>query len=202
MKTNTTKGTIPQPMNPTHKPPFLSWLILLMLIVGGANFRSAFAEAPSGQSLNEKMTSQAWAFFEKGDYRGAIKAADECISKFKASADREQKALDAAKEEVPASPDDAQERDRIFKRGPLNDVATCYYIVGESHLKLASRETGEAAKVHRLGARNAYETTTLYTGARTFDATTFDPATKRGGWFWSPSQEAKDALAKHFSGAK
>jgi hypothetical protein len=167
-----------------------------------AQISVGLGDTPDAKSINESMTSETWASYMSGNYKAAIQKANACIDKFKATADRQQKAVDDSKEVVPASPDEPKEREKIFRRGPLNDVGTSLWIKAECHMKLATTETGAAAKAHLQDAQSAYEAAAQYSAARTFDITTFNKATREGGWFWSPSQEAKDALMSHFSGAK
>ncbi len=131
---------------------------------------------PAGAGLNTELTSQAWNALNKGDYDGAIAAADKCINEFLGRAMREQEDLEAKKTPLPPTGKVSdQERQAIFARGLLNDVATCLYIKGRS--LEAKGQKGEAVKV--------YKATAKYTYARCWDPQ---------GWFWSLSDGASDRL--------
>jgi hypothetical protein len=122
------------------------------------------------------LTTQAWEAYNRRDYKAAIESTDKCINEFLGRATREQEELDAKK--MPLSPIGAvsnQEKQAIFARGLLNDVATCLYIKGRSLEATDLKE--EAAKV--------YKATSKFTYARCWDPQ---------GWFWSPSEGALDRL--------
>lgn len=146
--------------------------IVLLILGGGILLVNATTEP---LPLNVRLTTAAWNAFNKGEYREAIKKVEECIDNFEPSALREQRELERSNTQLPPIgmvSDDAKKM--IFKRGLLNDVATCWFIKGRSLEKLGRKQE----------AIQAYRRAEVYTYARTYDP----------GWngFWSPSQGAID----------
>ena len=69
------------------------------------------------------------------------------------------------------------EGEEIFARGPLNDVAGCYFLMGEALKAL-----------YRLDeAKEAYKGAQKFSAARVWDP---------NGWFWEPALKASDRLYK------
>jgi hypothetical protein len=137
------------------------------------------AQGDTGQphARNVVLTTGAWVFLNAKNYTAAIEKAQECIDEFDTAASHEQAELEKAKAPLPPKgrvPE--RERQRIFERGLLNDVATCYYIAGRAHESLR----------HNQLARDAYQRAASYTYARTWD-----PATSS---FWSPAEVAARRL--------
>ena len=133
----------------------------------------------------EQCLKDAWSAFNKKDYGKAISFSNDCIDNFGKAATRIQKELDSI--EVPLPPtmvvSDA-EKDRIFKRGLLNDVATAYWIKGRSSEYLY-RQGGAKKDEYKKMAEDAYKETCKYKHGRTWDPK---------GWFWSPFEAASDRL--------
>ncbi len=128
------------------------------------------------EGLNTVLTNQAWEAYNRRDYKAAIESADKCINEFLGSAMREQEELVAKKTPLPlVGPVSNKEKQVIFARGLLNDVATCLYIKGRSLEAEGQKE--QAVK--------AYKATAKYTYARCWDTQ---------GWFWSLSEGALDRL--------
>jgi hypothetical protein len=140
---------------------------------------------------SQQLTTEAWAAFNKADFKAAIAKAQECIRNFKDDADDKQEAL--RKKNTPEPPTDefsASEREEILKRGPLNDVATSFFIIGESEEELYRREKDkdkdkdkDRDPQHNQRAKEAYKEACKYTYARTWDSS-------GKGFFWSPSKKA------------
>ena len=162
---------------------YLAWLILGCFVF---LIRQAIADteltpivpstSPWQRPINELTTSNAWASFQAGQYETAISNADRCISRFAATADKIQAALENEKVALPkgkVSPDD---RKRVGKYQILHDVATCYLIKGWAKEKL--NMVAEA--------RQAYLCAKKYTAARM-------PAPD-GGSFWVPAELASERL--------
>ena len=149
-------------------------------LVCGLLFAALAAISISGQgpSKNERMTTEAWDAYGKGQYDRAIEKAQECIDEFLGAADRLEKTLKSQHAPLPPTGEVSSEKEKkgIFANGPLNDVATCFYIKGRSL---------EATK-HTEEARQAYKAAMKYAYARTWDP---------HGWFWSPAEGASDRLA-------
>jgi hypothetical protein len=169
----------------TNTPaPLRSRRIGLYAILGGGTMLILGAilvavRAASGQDpLNVQLTTAAWSAFNEADYAQAIVAAERCASEFRGVADREQTRLEIARvPDPPVGSVPSSEKAVIFARGPLNDVATCFWIKGS-----AAQATGQAAL-----AKEAYLAAARYTYARTWDPK---------GWFWAPAQDARDRLAR------
>lgn len=149
--------------------------------------RNAAAADDKSPGDSERMTEQAWNAYNNADNESAIQKAELCIKEFRRTADALQQALKDKKETFPPVgeiPEEPQKR-AVFNHGPLNDVATCYFLVGEAHLKLAEGLKGDAKTEHLKKARAAYEAAAKYTYARTWDPK---------GWFWDPSAKANERL--------
>ncbi len=160
---------------------FLKILFTLFIIIG---FFSVGCEKPivkpmtEGQPLNVKLTNAAWTALDNKQYDKAIQIAEDCIDEFEPTALRMQKELERNNTPSPSvGKVSRDEREKIFNRGLLNDVATCWFIKGRSLEKLG--KTQEAIR--------AYCKTVSYTYARTYDPS----------WdgFWSPSQAASDRIS-------
>ena len=148
--------------------------LLCLLIGSGA--RAVAGPKEEEQPRNVELTNKAWEAHERGDYEAAIAAAERCIRRFKAEADKDEKELEDKHAVLPptgkVSP---QQKKAIFEQGVLNDVATCYWIEGHSAQQLHRNEQ----------ARGAYQAAAKYRYARTWD---------KRGWFWSPAEDASDRL--------
>jgi hypothetical protein len=126
---------------------------------------------------NEQLTTEAWKAYNDGKYTSAIDKAKECILEFQGEALRQEEALRDAKAEQPPIGKTTEEiAGEIFKRGILNDVGTCWVVIGMSELKLN----------HEEKAISAFEKARQFTYARTYDPS----------WegFWSPSEKAADYI--------
>ena len=134
----------------------------------------------------EECLKNAWRAFNRSDYKGAIKFADECIENFGKAADRMQEKLRNDKEPPPPTgPVSDADKNKIFKRGSLNDVATAYFIKGRSAESLY-RKGGSKDHTYKEMAENAYKAACRYKHALTWDP---------NGWFWSPCEAATDRLS-------
>jgi hypothetical protein len=139
---------------------------------------------------NELLASNAWRSLDAKEYEAATRLADKCITKFHGDAERTQDALKTKNEPPPpvGNVKDEVEREKIFDRGTLNDVATCYFIKGESFTAQAEGVSG-AGKQDRLAkAKAAYEAAAKYTYARCYS-----PKSKS---FWDTAATANDRLAE------
>lgn len=136
-------------------------------------------------SAEEQCLKKAWEAFGKEEYQDAIKFADKCIDDLAKAADREQERLNKEKEPLPptGTVGDA-EKDKIFKRGVLNDVAAAYFIKGRS-AEYLYRKGGSDASRYKEMAKEAFEATCRYKHGRIWDPQ---------GWFWSPCEAASDRL--------
>ncbi|MCX5801291.1 MAG: hypothetical protein NTX17_07895 [Candidatus Eisenbacteria bacterium] len=163
------------------KPKFIEktmWILGIIFICVSVALFAVWAAELKSQPKNVALTTAAWNAFNAGNYPLAISKARECIDEFRGAADRQQAKLEKQKVSSPSEGRVGQtERQKILARGPLNDAATCYYVIGRS-----------AEYLNKLDlAKEAYENATRYTYARTWD-----PA---GQLFWSPAEAASDRLA-------
>lgn len=146
------------------------WLVLITIVVPST------AQDNADQPRNVELTNAAWTVYKRGDFAAAITAADRCARRFKDEADKAQDELQ--KKHAPTPPTgkvSAEQKKAVLDQGVLNDVATCYWIKGNS-----------AQKLHRDDeAKDAYKAATRYSYARTWDPK---------GWFWSPAEDAADRL--------
>jgi tetratricopeptide (TPR) repeat protein len=122
--------------------------------------------------LHEKETVAGWEAYKRGKFAVAIKHADNCILEFHGAAGRRQKELADKKEVVPNGRVTPAQKTAIYSNGPLNDVATSYYIKARATAKLGRK--AEAAK--------ALAEAVKYPDARCWDDR---------GWFWSPAEAAE-----------
>jgi hypothetical protein len=76
------------------------------------------------------------------------------------------------------------EKNKIFQRGILNDVATAYFIKGRS-MEYLFRKGGAEMTRHKADAERAYRQACEVSHGRTWDPK---------GWFWSPCEAARDRL--------
>lgn len=150
----------------------------------GETIRVAIFGAPA---QNERWTLDAWRAFERRDYLAAIASAEQVIDQYAGVAERRQAELGRQKEAPPpvgkVTPWAAA---KSFRRGLLNDVASCYWIAGQSHEKIG----------HGCEAKAAYIAASKLTYARTWDPQWWP---LRGwspfGWFWSPASVAQDRVS-------
>jgi len=126
------------------------------------------AKLDFGDFKSETLTTKAWKALADKDYAGVEGYAGKCIEMFKAQAVAMQKALTA-----PPATDD---KEKVFANWALNDVGTCYYLLGQVREKQGKMK--EAVEAYKFLAENL-------SYAKTYD-------TK--GWFWSPADTAKERV--------
>lgn len=100
------------------------------------------------------------------NYDEAASDAQKCIDLFKQQALDQQKALTAP----------ATDKEEVFKSWALNDVGTCYFILGQAQEKL--NKAKEATDAYQFLVDNLPF------------AQCWDPK----GWFWKPAAAAKDRV--------
>jgi len=136
----------------------------------------------------EQCLKDAWRTFISAKYDSAIFFADKCIDDFGRAAGREQARLDSLRVPLPPTGRVPEvERNRIFNRGLLNDVATAYFIKGRSAEYLYRRyQRGDPrSSKYKQIAIEAYRAACQLKHGRTWDPK---------GWFWSPCEVANDRL--------
>ena len=104
---------------------------------------------PEPLPQHERETRAAWQALQEGKLQDAIRHADICIREFRGAAARKQASLAGAGVIVPVGVVDERRMKSIFANGPLNDVATCYYIKGRA--AHAMGQVHVAAKVAHRG---------------------------------------------------
>ena len=138
-------------------------------------------QPPTASAIPEhtQLTVAAWDALDRNDYIAAASTAQVCIDKFEGVATQEHDTLIAnSSPPPPLGPITDEEKRLIDSRGTLNDVATCYFILGQALEQLNRIEEAKAA----------------YSGAQKFPyARTWDP-TNHG--VWSPAEAASDRLNK------
>jgi hypothetical protein len=155
----------------------ISLIIFVLSVLVSGSILERRREVFNAMPLDMRLTKQAWDAYNKNKYENAIGYAEECISAFKAGANRDQSRL--AQESAPPPPTgkvSVQERETIWRRGPLNATGTCFYIKGRSLEALGQKQESIPA------LREASQ----YTYARCWD-----PKTKI---FWNPAEAAGDRL--------
>jgi len=102
--------------------------------------------AISGAFRNEQLTREAWRYLEAKDYNATIEKAEECVTLFHDEALVEQKSLrQNGGTPPPKGRVGKVEKEKIFKRGILNDVATCWFILGKAHAGKGDKEKAKKA---------------------------------------------------------
>lgn len=136
------------------------------------------------QTVDAKMTTACWEAYNTNNYALAITNAEICIKQFQAAARNQQNEVDAANITPPIGvPTGAGEPTLTQARGPLNAVATCWFIKGESLLRIAEGKNPEKPDLEVLKkARDAFKATLEYSHGRCWDT---------NGFFWSPARVAK-----------
>jgi hypothetical protein len=162
-------------LSDAFKNPVLSLsLVVLVASIGIFLARSFLPQLP----LHAELSSIAWKALGKSDYGLAISSASECVDTFGGEALRQQQTLlENDTNPPPVGKVSSAERESIFANAVLNDVGTCYYILGQAFEKTD----------HMNEARDAYTRAQELTYARTWDLR---------GWFWSPANSAGDRLAQ------
>jgi hypothetical protein len=161
-------------------------------------FLSVLNSTAQSQSKNDENSSQActanaWEAYKGKDFVAAADRARDCIYFFQGKANSQEKEMEDAKQPDPPKGEvsDPKVRADIFKRGQLNDVATCYFIVGSSYERLYLKKMKAGAKKDdedRNAAIEAFKSACKYKYART--------AAKDLNSFWSPAEESTFGLQR------
>ena len=121
------------------------------------------------EPTSQKLTGKAWDALGKKRYDHAIKLTRQCIDLYGKDALKMQASL---KEAV-----NSKERSKVGKYWALNDVGTCYWILGQ-----ALEKSGQQKEALR-----AYE----HIVTKVAFAQTWDPK----GWYWKPADAARGRLS-------
>ncbi len=125
---------------------------------------------------SEIYTTDAWAAYNKRNYRETLAHADRCEREFYQAALKTERSLADRNERVPNGAVTDSVKKKIQERGLLNDVSTCLYLKGRA---------AEASRDYKTAAK-AYERAMTLPRGRCWDD---------NGWFWSPAEAAGDRLA-------
>ncbi|MDD5653929.1 MAG: beta-glucanase precursor, partial [Candidatus Omnitrophica bacterium] len=125
-------------------------------------------EAATTKPPSSELTTLAWAAHGKKDVEATFKYTQQCIDLYKNEADKLQASLKAT----------PKNRPDIEAVQVLNDVATCYFIQGESYRD--QEKTEEAIKAFK---------TVVYQYCY---AQAWDPR----GWFWLVAKAARESIVK------
>jgi hypothetical protein len=135
------------------------------------------------QSDNERFTTAAWMSYRTNQFLVAISNANLCIEQFEVQAEQVQNDMLRTNATMPpVGRVGTNLFTTIAAEGPLNDVATCYFIIGESKKQLVHRDGVTMGE-----ARNAYERAKFFTYARCWDT---------NGYFWSVADAANARLKR------
>ena len=141
---------------------YTRWIVLSALVAAGA---APAGEVDFGDFSSETLTTKAWQSLDQSNYSLAETYANKCISLYEKQAMAQSQSLT-----------DFAPKEKAFTYWALNDVATCYFILGQ--IKLAQGQVKDAQ-----AAFNAVIEKFPYAQA-------WDPK----GWFWKVAQGASDKL--------
>lgn len=146
----------------------------------GTRFGNSSVVSDQSLPLYSQVSNVAWNAIGNDQYELAISVADVCISTYESQAVRIQQGLIANGEPPPpvGTINDNGIKQKVFARGVLNDVATCYCIKA-----LAMEKLGRISE-----AKAAYNSAQSYPHARAFDP--------KQNLFWSPAQIAAEQLVQ------
>ncbi|TWU01890.1 tetratricopeptide repeat protein [Neorhodopirellula pilleata] len=120
------------------------------------------------QETSGELTTAAWESFNAKNYDKAIAYAKECIKRHGQEAIEMQKSLT---EPVPSSDQEA-----VHSKWALNDVGTCYFIIGQALEKQS--KPADAIKAYK----------------KLVDTVAFAQCWDPQGWFWKPADAAKKQI--------
>ena len=145
--------------------PFLGLSVLAVMLVASAVQAD---ELDFGDQSSATLTGKAWKSLVGMSYKNAIAYAKKCVELYEKDAVQMQKELKA-----PVPSDD---KEAVFKKWALNDVGTCFYIMGQA-LEKRNKKTEALASYRQLVEKTPY-------------AQCWDPQ----GWFWKPADIAKKRI--------
>jgi len=163
-------------MNPRHAfIAFALGVLLTPALLFAEEAKSAPPATPAapaalaldfGNFSSETITSKAWDSFNAKNHTHAMAYARKCIELYKDKAVEMQKSLSAP----------ATVKEEVFKSWALNDVGTCYFILGQ--VFEAEGKNQEAIEAFKFLATNL-------SFAQCWDAK---------GWFWKPADAAREKV--------
>jgi tetratricopeptide (TPR) repeat protein len=165
--------------NPERRQQKKKLIITIIAALATMTAIGAIAYATGGSFKNEQLTREAWILLEAKNFDAAIKKAEECVTLFHEEALKEQKSLEIKGDAAPPKGRVGRnEKETIFRRGLLNDVATCWFILGKAHTEKGEREK----------AIKSFSKVLLLPYARCYDPSNDS--------FWAPSDGARVELKK------
>jgi hypothetical protein len=160
---------------------------LLTLSCAIAGLGWLYIPTASAQSVESKLTTAAFDANVTNNFPLAISNAAVCIKQFQADALAQQKEIEQSGKVPPiGEPKDEKETKETQAHGPLNAVATCLWIQGDSYMKQYDASDAAKRNLEALQkAHAAYTNTLKYALGRCWDT---------NGWFWSPAKSAATRL--------
>lgn len=134
-----------------------------LLVVGCSSLFAQEVKPTSGE-----LVQKAWEAHGKYDVENTFKYTQECIDLYKGKADAQQASLTAM----------PKNRPEIEQVTDLNNVATCYFIQGESYMR--QEKTEEAKQVFKI----------------IIDKYPFAQGWDPRGWFWVVARASQDSIDK------
>ncbi|MBN1521639.1 MAG: tetratricopeptide repeat protein [Candidatus Aureabacteria bacterium] len=120
-----------------------------------------------GDYSSETLTGKAWAALGAGDNDAAIIYARKCIQLYSKEAKKMQKKLEGY-----------ASKEKAFDYWALNDVGTCYLIMGDAYLAKGDKQ--KAMEAYKILVED-------YSYAQCWDPK---------GWFWKPAVSARGKINK------
>ncbi len=127
---------------------------------------TAAAEPDFGDFSSSTLTTKAWNALNAKDQKNAEVFAEKCIETYKTQALEMQKALT----------EPTTTKEETEKLWALNDVGTCYFILGQSYEAVG--KTKEAVASYKFLTENL----------------AFAQCWDEKGWFWKPADAARDKV--------
>jgi hypothetical protein len=121
-----------------------------------------------GDSSSQTITGKAWESLGAKDYDNTIKYARACIKRYEKEAIATQESL--------TEPIESSDKDAVSSKWALNDVGTCYFIIGQA-LEAQDKKAEAADAYKQLLKKVSF-------------AQCWDPQ----GWFWKPADAAKKQI--------
>ena len=120
-----------------------------------------------GDYTSETLTTKAWQALGSGDHDAAIVYARKCINLYRKNANEMQGKLEGY-----------APKEKAFDYWALNDVGTCYFIIGEANM--GKNKTKSALESYKILVEE-------YSYAQCWDPK---------GWFWKPAVAARGKINK------
>jgi hypothetical protein len=135
-------------------------------------------------NAQEQSLTNAWKYYNSGNYREAIRYSEQCIDDFTRPALKIQHKLDSLRIVPETGAVNDVQKNRIFQNGLLNDVSTACFIKGKSAEYLYKQDKVRNLNYKQI-ATDAYNLASSFNKGRCWDPK---------GWFWSPSEASSQRL--------